>query len=672
MAAISFRRRKTDERFTIPGRLKENSMSNLGERRKTEITITSARCQKLLGNKYIFNSAGHLTTDIGGMIPVWLQEELQALVYGLPDTSSTEVVDIKSPKDGTVYATALVERYLDVTLSEILDINATDSPENEAIVDVATGVRLTYSKLKDSSDHLAKKLIDLGATKGETIAVVMLNSSEQSISKFSIFKTGALIVNVSPYENDSGLRTLLQRTDATMLILKPGLKAEETLDILYRICPELNTSAPGKLHAAALPMLRTVIVAGSEKNYPGTLSFEDLLRAEPTCTDRQLEKRLRTITFRDVATIIHTSGTTNVPKSVMLTHGAIAENAYEHTKILGITERDRIFTPVPMFHALGCIGSCITATIAGATVICMSKPKPAAALEVLKNEKCTVIFAVPSYYIALIDTIVANGFDVATLCLQLCVMAGAECSEKTIIDVQHVMGTPEVLVMYGMTEAGPGITSTRRNDSVEVKANTVGKPWPGVTTKLIDQYLDEGRNTRGEICVRGYNVMKGYYKDPAATACMIDEGGWLHTGDIGCIREDGNLVICGRTKDVITHNGENISPKEVEDCLKRHPMVAEAYVVGARDYKCGEAIYAFAKLNGGEPLSECELIDYCSGKLAKIKIPSHICFVDDFSKSTTGKVLRRELRAMAQEIHNREKGNGTHGSPLNKRSCGSY
>ena len=630
-------------------------MYTLNERRKTKITITNSALKQLIGNEYIFNEYGNLILDPGNLTPPWLLKEMQKHVRGLTHVSGTEVIDIQQQNNGSISCTAFVERYIDITLSELLDLTAARYPDKEAIVDISAGVRMSYSELHRTSDCLAKKLIDLGANNGDIIALVMLNSIEQLISKNSILKTGAMIVNISPYEKDLGLKTLLHRTDAKILIVKPGLKSQETIDCLYRICPELLTAKSGELHSHALPKLRTVIVAGSSNYYPGTIRFEDLLCSEPICTERQLEKRLQGITFRDVATIIHTSGTTGSPKSAMLTHGAIIENSAEHMKVLGLTEKDRVFTPVPIFHSLGCIGACITSLIAGATVVIMNKPKPAAALDVLRNEKCTAIFAVPSYYIAMIDTIKERGFDTTNLCLKLCVMAGSECSEKTIRDLQHVLVAPEVLVMYGMTEAGPGITSTRLDDPLEVKVNTVGKPWSGITIKLIDQKIASDGRMCGEICVRGYNVMKGYYKDLAATVRAIDEEGWLHTGDIGCIRPDDNLVICGRVKDIITRNGENISPKEVENFIKSHPSVSEAYVVGAHDYKCGEDIYAFVKLNKGESLSERELIDYCCGKIATIKIPSHVCFVDDFVKASTGKVLRGELRAIAQEIHNKEK-----------------
>lgn len=630
-------------------------MDNLRERRRTEITITNTGCRKLLNNKYIFNDEGDLITDFGSMTPSWLLNKLQKAVYAQPHISGTELISITSPEDDTVFATAMLERYIDITLPEILDINADRFPNKEAVADRSADTRLSYAELKQQSDQLAKQLISLGVAKGDTIALVMLNCFEQLIAKYSILKTGAVIDNISPYEKMLGLKTLLQRTDATVLIVKPGVKAEETIDSLYEICPELRTALPGELHAAELPLLRAVIVAGTDKTYPGTLSFRDLLAATPQCTDRQLEKRLRSISYRDIATIIHTSGTTNIPKSVMLTHGTISENAFEHMRMLGLDETDRIFTPVPIFHSLGCIGSCITALIAGATVVMIGKQRLPQALEVLAEERCTAIFAVPSYYIGLIEEIKHSDFDTSRLCLRLCVLAGAECLEKTILDIQTFLGADDVLVMYGMTEAGPGITSTNHRDSLEVKANTVGKPWPGVSIKLIDEYRNGDGRTCGEICVHGYNIMKGYYNDQAATACAIDRDGWLHTGDIGCIRPDGNLVICGRVKDIITRNGENISPKEVECFLKTHPNIAEVYVVGAKDYKCGEDIYAFVKLERGQTATEQELLDYCRGKIATIKIPSHICFVDNFLKSNSGKVLRKELRKVAQDIHNSEK-----------------
>jgi fatty-acyl-CoA synthase len=632
------------------------AMDYLTRRRETSITVTSSRNAKLLGNKYVFDCGGNLLSDFGNTTPSWLIAKFKEAVLSCPHVSGTETLEIYQPQDGRPFATALVERYIDITLGQILELNAEACGRREAIVDASAGTKFDYWALKIESDRMARILIDLGVARGETVAIVMLNSASQLISKCSIYKIGSVIVNISPFEKETGLRALLRQTDATTLIMKPGVKGEEIADNIYRICPELADCKPGELRSEELPKLRRVIICGGgEKDYPGMLRYETLMRSEPKCTDKELYERANRVSFRDVASIIHTSGTTSSPKSVMLKHGAIIENAYSHVQMLGIPEGSRIFTPTPMFHALSSIGSCITAFISRSTICCLNKPSPQNVLDMLAREKITVMFSVPTFYLMLIDAIRESGFDASAFNLRMCVLAGSDCSQTLIGMIGDVMKVRQVLVMYGLTEAGPGVSSTTLDDTDEVKGNTVGRPWPGVSIKLSEPQK-VGNIAAGEICVRGYNVMNGYYKDSAATSKVIDEDGWLHTGDLGHIREDGNLTIVGRLKDIIIRNGENISPREIEAALASHPSVAEARVVGARDLKCGEAIYAFIRANGGYVIDAEELIKHCRKNLASIKIPSRVCVIEDFPKSGNGKILLRELRSMAQKIHDGEKG----------------
>jgi fatty-acyl-CoA synthase len=637
-------------------------MDHITKRRESSVTITSSASAKLLGNKYVFDCDGNLLSDFGNITPPWLIEKFRELILSNPHVTGRETLEVNFPDCPGGSVTALLERYIDITLGGILESNAEVCGQREAVVDATTGERLDYRTLKAESDRMAKILIDLGVRKGETVAIVMLNSASQLVSKCGIYKIGAVIVNISPFEKENGLRMLLSQTDATTLIMKPGVKGEEIADYIYSVCPELETSAPGELRSKALPKLRRVIIeCGGGRHYPGMLRFETLMRSEPKCTDMQLYERTGQASFKDVASIIHTSGTTSTPKSVMLRHGAIIENAWAHVEMIGIPEGSRVFTPTPMFHALSSIGTCITAFVSRSTLCCLSKPNPKDVLDMLAREKITVMFSVPTFYIMLLDEIRASGFDTSALSLQTCVLAGSDCSRELIRMTRDVMRAEQVLVMYGLTEAGPGVSSTRADDTDEVKASTVGKPWPGVSVKLSEP-MEVGNVTAGEICVRGYNVMKGYYKDHLATSKAIDEEGWLHTGDLGRVWEDGSLTIVGRLKDIIIRNGENISPREIEAALAAHPSVSEARAVGARDIKCGETIYAFVKRSGSSAIDESELIGHCRGSLASIKVPSRIYAIDDFPKSDNGKILMKELRAMAQKIHDSEKGDGEDGN----------
>lgn len=625
-------------------------MGLLDNKRITEITIVSSSDTKLLGAKFTLDVYGNPTACFNGLPHKWVFDEVIKKINGVPHISGTKTVDVLD-QNGRVYATALVEKYVDITYGEAFDTAAKAYPFKDAVVDITAGRRITYGELKKKSDHLARKLMDLQIEKGSSVAVMMLNSLEIPLSKLAATKAGAVVVNISPFESPAVLETLLKRADVNTIILKTGVKGEENLQALYDICPELATAEPGNLCAEKLPALKTVIVVGSDKEYPGTIKFEELFASKPVCTCKQLKERMCSVSSRDAATVIHTSGTTGTPKGVVLRHSALAENAAEHVKQLQITPDDVIFMPVPMFHAFGCIGSAYTAFIAGATLVCADRPKPDKIMQLLNAEKCTVMLAVPSLYIALIDYITNNNLDTSGLCLHNCVMAGAKCSEKTINELRDVLHIKDVLIMYGMTEAGPGVTGTSPGDSIEVKTNTVGKPWPGVEVMLQDKFVNGDGMECGEICVRGYNVMVGYYKDPFETSKSIDMDGWLHTGDIGCIRDDGNLMICGRIKDVIIKNGENISPSEIEEILLAHEKIAEVFVVGAQDYRFGEAIFAFIRLKADCTLTEQEVLEFCKKNMATIKIPQHVEFVESYPVSATGKVLRRELRVIADNIN---------------------
>ena len=624
-------------------------MCELRDYRRTEITILSAEREAMVGAKFIFDGDAKLMNDFGGMTPDWMAEAMRRIAAEGPAVSGSEIAELRSPEGGTA-ATALVSRRLDVTLGELLDLNARLFPDREGIVDATSGRRLTYRAMKKYGDLLARRLIDIGVKKGDTVAIMSPNSCDQLVTKFGILKTGAVIVNISPFEKAMNIERMLRGTDATVLFLSPGVKDGELMAAINEICPELASGGGG---FASLPMLRRVIVYGEGKRHPGTATLREFTAETPKCGIRALAERMRSVGSGDVATIIHTSGTTGAPKGVMLTHNTAIENSAEHAKILRITGRDRIFMPVPMFHALGSIGSCFTALTAGATIVCASRPRPRETLELLRDERCTVMFSVPSHYLTLAETAEREGIGASELFLEKAVMAGDRCPAAIIEKTKRTLGAKHVIVMYGMTEAGPGISSTRLDDPMETLCATVGRPWPGVSVRIE---APEGADEKecGEICVKGYNVMEGYYRNRAATNGAVDPNGWLHTGDVGRIREDGNLVLCGRVKDIIIRCGENISPGEIEDFLCGSPDVESAVAVGAEDYRHGEEIYAYVRPREGRMPSAESLRAFCAGRLPSIKTPAKFVIVKDFPRSETGKLLRRTLRDLAQADHDAE------------------
>ena len=613
--------------------------------RVTEVTILDDNRMR----RFTFDADGLLMQECSDEAEDWLKEAMASFVSQLPDVSCTRGARFRSPKGKTL--AAFVERYMDMTIGRILDYNVSHYADSEAIVDAELDIHLTAGQFGEMTDTIARHFMDFGLERGDTAAVIMRNNWTQFIAKYAALQCGAIATNISPFETDHILEILLQHTETVIAIVK----GEEQIEQINRICPELKTSEPGKLNSSKFPHLKAVFNAG-EGHYPGMLNIEDLLEQEPITTQQELQERKDSVEPRDIAAIIHTSGTTGTPKSVMLRHSAILENAYQHVRALNITRDDRIFVPVPMFHALGAIGSAITSLVAGATTVCLRRPKSADVLPVLVKERCTVAISVPSFFIDLVKEVQSSGFDTSGLRVRLCVMAGAQCTEKTINDTRNILGIKDILVMYGMTEAGPGVSSTVAEDSMDVKTHTVGKAWPGTEIKLDNTYVDDDGLVKGEICVRGYNVMQGFFLDSKATTQTIDRGSWLHTGDIGSIREDGNLMICGRIKDIIIKSGENISPSEIEGMVEKYPGVREAIAVGAKDDHYGEVIYVF--VTGNEKIDEQKAREFCKERISLLKVPDRIIQVDDFPKSGTGKILRKELRKTA-DAYQMQKGDTT-------------
>lgn len=626
---------------------------NLNDFRRTEITISYSKLYGILGKRYLFDVNGDQISKFWDMTPPWMQEQMQQIASRRPHVSETTTKHFYDPQTGELVATALVERYINLTLGDLVDLNAELQPNQQMFIDGETGESITYEELQAQSNHLARHLIDLGSKRKDAIAVIMHNCPQMPIAKTAAMKSGAVIVNMNPHESEDAMAQLLKQLDISTVILRPGRHGKENvIEKLYAICPELATAEPGNLHAARLPRLRRVIVAGSEKNYPGTLKMSALMKEPPACTQMQLAERTHSLTFRDTATIIHTSGTTGLSKGALLTHGMVIENAAEHVRILGVRDDDILLLPVPMFHALGIVGAYCTTLLSGATMVALEKPTPEKIVNQLTQQRCTILMSVPSLCHAVCDLIQERGVQPKDLALRLCALAGAPCTQTLIEKMNSALGVNDIIVMYGMTEASPGISSTRTSDPMEVKAKTVGRPWRGTEVRLDNTYIADNGEEEGEICIRGYNVFKGYYGNAEATMRTVDCNGWLHTGDLGQITPEGNLVISGRLKDIIICKGENISPKEVECVLEENPAIAQAIAVGAEDEVSGEVVVAFVQLEPHQQATEEQLQEFCKGKLSGLKIPKHIVIVDDYPKSETGKILRRELRKMADKIHN--------------------
>lgn len=547
-----------------------------------------------------------------------------------------------------------INRYIDMVLSEIIDFYAAKNPEKEAVADVYYGERLTWRVLKERVDAFAKSLIGLGLEKGDHVAIIIDNSWENIVSKYAILKAGGVVVNLNIHEKASVLETLLYRSDVKMVLLRQGFKNREYMDLFYEICPELKSSSPGNISCVRLPKLKTIIVTDRNKPRACAWQFEQLLEDGKSIDDIVLTERSCRILPTDPASIIHTSGTGGVPKGVIMRHAALIESAYSHVQYLEIREEDRFCASPPMFHSLGSIGSVLTTLLGGACLVCFSRANDETMFEILENEKCTVLCSVPTIFIRLINTIKEKNWDCSKLKIRVCTTAGSACPTYILREMKTVLGASSVISMYGMTEAGPGITSTASDDSMTTIETTVGYFWPGIEWKIQDLTTGETLDfcRKGEICVKGFSVMKEYYNNPEETVKAIDEDGWLHTGDIGIVSEDGLVSLEGRCKDLIIHGGENISPKEVEEFLCNYETIAEAAVVGIPNEEFGENVCAFVTLKKGKTLNLEEVRQWCLGKIATMKIPQYIHVLDEIPINATGKVAKSQLRELAVALKN--------------------
>ncbi len=572
--------------------------------------------------------------------------ELEALVERQPEYSGR--ARLEDFWDGSPVQ-ADIHRYIDMTLGDLADIQAERIPDREAVADTIAGRKLTYLELKNESDRLAKGLLKLGIQKGDHVAVLLDNSWENICAKIAAAKLGAVVVNLNIHEKAAMMETLLGNADVSAVVFRQRMKRQDYLELFYEMEPKLRQETAGELFLERLPRLRHLIAVDQTTEASCTWSWEQLLEIGGGLSDEELAARKSKVRPTDDASIIHTSGTCGVPKGVVLTHAQLMENAWNHVQALKLTGEERFCTTPPMFHALGCVGSVVSMLMAGGTLVCFGNSSNEELYQVLLKESCTVLCSVPTVFSRLVDLVKRQKGLPKGWKLRLCITAGAPCGEQTLIDMKRILGAQHVVTMYGMTEAGPGITSTAPEDPIEVLTGTVGRFWPGVSGQI--RSLEDGRtlgsDQPGEICVKSYSVMREYYRNPEETRKAIDEEGWLHTGDIGSISADGLLSLHGRCKDLIIRGGENISPKEIEDFLRTHEAVEDAVVVGAPDPEYGEAVYAFLIGKAGCQVTEKELKDWCRGKIATLKIPQRMEFLKAFPTTATGKIAKGDLRSMA-------------------------
>ena len=533
-----------------------------------------------------------------------------------------------------------------ITVGDLLDSITAKVPEHEALVYHDRGLRYTYRQFNEACRQAAKGLMKLGIEHGEQVAIWATNHPEWVVSQFATGKMGAVLVTVNTNYRTNELEYLLRQSDSTTIILMEEYRGASYVEMLYEIAPELKDCEPGQLKSERLPFLKNVILLG-DKKYPGMYNWSDIVAFGDQVSDEELDARQRLLQPDDVINMQYTSGTTGFPKGVMLTHSNLVNNARNVVACTNLTAEDRLCIPVPFFHCFGCSMGTMGAVSVGATMVPVVMFDPKEVLETVQAERCTSLYGVPTMFIAELNHPDFGQYNLSSL--RTGIMAGSNCPIEVMKSVVEKMGMREVTIAYGQTESSPVITQTRPDDSLELRVSSVGRALPNVEVKIVDPETGEEVPTgmQGELCTRGYHVMKGYYKNPAATASAVDADGWLHTGDLATMDENGYCKITGRLKDMIIRGGENIYPREVEEFLYTHPAVLDVQVVGVPDEKFGEEVAAFVILKEGLQVSEEELREYCTGQIARFKIPRYFQIVSEYPMTASGKIQKFKLREQA-------------------------
>jgi fatty-acyl-CoA synthase len=544
------------------------------------------------------------------------------------------------------------------TIGRMLERIAAKYPDSEALVYVPTGERYTYSEFFDVCSRAAKSFMALGIKKGDRVAVWATNHPEWVIAQFSTALMGAILVTVNPAYRTHELEYGLKNSEAQTLILIPKFKSSDYVGMIETVVPETRDSEPGKIESKTLPLLKNIILIGDESR-PGMFSWTEFMELGKDITDEALAERGEDCDFDEVINIQYTSGTTGLPKGASLTHHNILNNGYFVAQTMHFTEKDRLCIPVPFYHCFGMVLSNLACMTHGAAMIIPGEYfDPFTVLEAVEKEKCTALHGVPTMFIAELAHPDFGKFDLSTL--RTGIMAGAPCPVEVMKQVNDSMNMKEVTIAYGQTETSPVITQTSAKDTLERRTSTVGPPIPHTEVKIVNP--ETGHivpiGEQGELCCRGYQVMRGYYNNDRATEEAIDEAGWIHTGDIALMREDGTFKITGRIKDMIIRGGENIYPREIEEFLYTHPEIRDAQVIGVPDQKYGEEICVWIQLKEGESADAEGIKEFCKGKIAHYKIPKYVKFVTEFPMTVTGKIQKYKMREISIKEFGLEKDAG--------------
>ncbi|EKF84717.1 AMP-binding protein [Methanobacterium formicicum] len=539
--------------------------------------------------------------------------------------------------------------FSELTIGDFLEEMVKKDPNQEFMVYPDRDLRFTYQEFDERVNLLAKGFLEIGIKKGDHVGIWAKNVPDWLTMLFATSKIGAVLVTVNTAYKSHELAYVLEQSDMKALAIIDGYQDVDYIQIVYELIPELKTQERGKLNSEKFPFLDSVIYVGQEK-HRGMYNTNELLLLGNHADDEEFQRIKSSVTNDEVVNMQYTSGTTGFPKGVMLTHRNILNNGYYIGERQKFTEKDRLCITVPLFHCFGIVLAVMATFSHGATMVMVELFDPLLVLAAVQKERCTALYGVPTMFIAEYSHPMFDMFDLSSL--RTGIMAGSTPPIEAMKRVVNDMNMTQITSVYGLTEGSPGFTQTSVDDPLEKRVETVGKPLPECEVKIVDPETGEtlGPHQTGEICCKGYNVMKGYYKMPDKTREVIDEDGWLHSGDLASVDEEGYYSIVGRIKDMIIRGGENIYPREIEEFLYTMPGVLDVQVVGISDEKYGEIVGACIILEEDAELTEEDVRDYARTKIARFKVPKHVFFVDEFPLTASGKIQKFILREQAEKL----------------------